>query len=126
MSWKVEHNDKLGIITLTYKGFMSAMDYFDSTIRAIELSNQKKIYRGLIDSRRVQTNVAKADLFKFPFSVYNDWGLNKSARIAVIEPLDQAARDLNSFFIISCNNLGWRAQSFAKRKNALKWLLEDN
>ena len=124
MNWKVELNKKLGIITIAYTGFNTAMDYFDSTIRGIELSNQEKIYKGLIDSRHAVTDATKSDIFKIPFEVYNNWGLDKSVRIAVIEPFNQAARDLNSFFVITCKNLGWQAQSFAKRKNALKWLMD--
>ena len=124
MNWRIEHDEKLGIIVVTYTGFLAAIDYFDSTIRGIELSNQKKIYHGLVDSRHARTDATKADMFKLPFEVYSSWGLDKSARIAIIEPHDQAAKDLNSFFIISCKNLGWEVQSFSKRKNALKWLLE--
>ncbi len=124
MNWKVEHSNKLGIITITYSGYTTAMDYFDSTIMGIELSNQKGIYRGLIDSRNAVTDATKSDLFKLPFKVYDSWGLDKSVRIAIIEPIDKAAKNLNSFFVISCRNLGWQVQSFAKRKNALKWLLK--
>lgn len=124
MSWRIEHDEKLGIIIVTYAGFLEAIDYFDSTIQGIELSNQKEVYHGLIDSRDAQTNATKTDMFKLPFEVYSSWGLDKSARIAIIEPIDQSAKDLNSFFVISCKNLGWVVQSFNKRKNAIKWLLK--
>ena len=123
MNWKVEHDEQLGIIKVTYSGFITAIDYFDSTIMGIELSNQKGIYRGLIDSKNAVTNATKSDMFKLPFKVYESWGLDKSARIAIIEPIDKAANNLNSFFVISCNNLGWQVKSFLKRKKALKWLL---
>ena len=124
MNWKVEHNEKLGIISVTYDGFIRAIDYFDSTIMGIELSNQKMIYHGLIDSRHAVTDATKYDLFKLPFKVYNSWGLDKSARIAVIEPIDQAAKDLNSFFVISCKKPRLAGPIFCQTQVGLEMVIE--
>ncbi len=124
MNWDLEFNKKLNIIIVTYNGYISAIDYYDSTIAGIELSNEISIYRGLVDSRNAVTDCTKADMFKIPYELYNTLGLKKSIRIAVLEPLDTMAKDLNAFFILTCRNLGWDVQSFKKRKRAINWLLK--
>ncbi len=124
MNWDLKFNEKLDIIIVTYDGYISAKDYYDSTISGIELSNEINIYRGLVDSRNAVTDCTKADIFKIPYELYNTLGLKKTIRIAVLEPLDTMARDLNAFFILTCRNLGWDVQSFKKRKRAINWLLQ--
>ena len=125
INWKVEFSKKLNIIIVTYDGYISAKGYYDSTILGVQLSNTLNVYRGLVDARNSITDCTKADMFKIPYELYANWGLDKSIRIAVMEPLDVMTKDLNAFFILTCKNLGWNVQSFTKRKRAINWLIKD-
>ncbi|MGB5359778.1 MAG: hypothetical protein WBN27_07520 [Eudoraea sp.] len=92
MNWKVKFDEKYRVVVLVYNGSNSAKDLFESSISAIEITNKKKVYKVLVESQNIITNLNRADIFKLPYELYNKWGMNKSIRIALLKPKDIEAQ----------------------------------
>ena len=125
MNWKVEFNAELSVVILTYDGFNSARDIFDSSLSTINLTNKFSAFKILVESRNFLTDSNRADIFRLPAELYTNWGMNRTMRIALIEPKDPDARNITNFYELATKNLGWDALVFRSRKSAMQWLQED-
>jgi len=125
MNWKVQFNEKFRMVILTYSGFTSVNDLYDSTISVIDLTNSKGAYKILVDSRNVLTDSTRADIFKFPSELYSKLGMNRATRIAIMEPKDLDAQNIAYFYELAAKNLGWEAKIHDDRKQAVQWLQGD-
>lgn len=124
MNWKVEYNDDLQRMELTYKGLNSARDIFASSYSNIQLSKEKGITRYYVDARELKMSAEKTELFELPSTLYEKWGMDPSTRIAILEPKDKDARWKTEFYILATQNLGWFAKMFPTEKDAKEWLAE--
>lgn len=124
MNWKVRLDEILDVVILTYEGFASAKDIYDSSIATIDLTNKYVTNKILVEARNLITNSSRADIFKMPSKLYAQWGMDATMRIALIEPKELSARSIAQFYEIACRNLGWETKIFRERKSAVKWLNE--
>jgi len=123
MGWKIIEDNK-ELLILIYSGENSAEDIFESSKLIIETAKDKNIQKYLCDTSELILTATKSDLFELPNRLYNEWGMNVSTRIALIEPKNPHTKSMVNFYIYATQNLGWFTEQFSSREKALKWLYE--
>ena len=124
MKWKTELSENGQIVKLKFYGLISTQELYSCSKEVIELANKHNVLSILVDAIKFKFESPKADIFRMPAALYNEWGMNRLMKIAVIEPQDLSATSIANFYEIATTNLGWNAKVFPNIKAALKWLSE--
>jgi len=122
MNWSLHLDETNKMLILTYEGKNSAKDILDSSYATVMLAKEKDIYKYLVYAQDLIADFKANEIFKLPYELYEEWGMDIATRIAVLKPTDTSTQRMASFYEISSQNMGWQARVFPTKKSALKWL----
>ena len=123
MSWSVEYNHSLGIIEEVLSGLVTAAELRESVSRRIALEKETGSTKILVDASEIELDATVFDVFDFPNKRYADQGAHRQNQMALVMPAYSRARETADLFVIACKNRGWLVQGFAKRQQAIDWLV---
>ena len=121
MPWRVEYHRDQEIVEAAYWGDTDAAAIRDATREAIKLVKQHEATLGLVDCLEQTSTGSILELYELP-QLYDDEGLTRSIRIALVEPAKRELKDLAMFYENVCVNRGWQLRRFATRDDAVAWL----
>ena len=124
MSWTVDRDEPSDIITVTFCGASSGVDFRDATSAAIALSKAGGGRLFLIDLAEMSATVAVMELYSLAQKQYPAERVDPWSRAAVVMPATEKERDLAKFYETVCVNREWRVKLFENRHDARRWLLE--
>jgi hypothetical protein len=81
-----------------------------------------------MDARETEFEAMNADVYQLPARDYPEQNVDKRSKIAVIRPRVEREKSpgagIVDFYVLACINRYWKAQAFANREDAIKWLQE--
>ena len=117
----VKYNSESQIIEVVHTGTVTPQNIVEVTSDAITLHKELGVNIFLIDASNLESVESVVDLYDLP-DQYDDSGLSRAARIALVMPETTAAREAAKFYDNVCNNRGWEVRSFEKLGEANEWL----
>lgn len=121
MPYEVKLNDSLGIIESTVTGVLSSDEIRGCSDEMIDLSLSHGVAAFLIDALELASVSSAVDVYDVP-SRYQEGGLSRSSRFALVLPALRSAHEITTFYDNVCNNRGWSVQPFKTRYEAIAWL----
>ena len=126
MTWTVEYDGTRQIIIDTCVGPCSGQDIRDIATKRIALAKEVGSTRTLLDiSKAVASSSTISDIYDIVDELYSREGSRVKWKIAIARPESPAAREQASFYVMVCQNRGWRVKDFTERKEAIEWLLQE-
>ena len=122
MTWTIDFDESLGMLEMTLEDLVSGEELHEVTSRAIAILREKDSILALADISRLQGSPPLTDIYELPARQYVAEGLSRNIRIALVEPVADAAIEAARFYETVCMNRGWVVQSFAARDQAIEWL----
>lgn len=124
MPYEVTWDGNLGIIDSTVTGVLSGDEIRSCTDEIIDLSVRRGVAKILIDALKATSVSSFEDVYDIP-GRYQEGGLSRSSRLALVLPELRSVREIAKFYDNVCNNRGWLVQPFATRDEAVAWLTND-
>jgi len=123
MSWTLEYSDDLQIVVLTYLGKVTGAEIKEAAAGRIKMGKQKGTAKFLIDARKVESDgSATLDIYDVPKKIFPEENVQRTNRIAILEPESSTSREMVEFFKNVCANRGWLVMTFQDRESAVQWL----
>lgn len=123
MPYEVKFDDKLSIIESTLTGVLSSDEVRGCTEELISSSVMHGAGAFLIDALKLTSVSSAAEVYDIP-ERYQEGGLSKSSRFAVVLPELRSAHEIVTFYDNVCNNRGWSVRPFETRYQAIGWLTD--
>jgi hypothetical protein len=124
MTWRIEFDEKLGVIHCVYAGTVTVEDYKKGALETIALAKKHNIHRILIDDSELKSTVSTMEIYDMP-NLYETADANRRSKWALILPPEGPIRDDVNFYVTMCLNRGWFVKTFEDRRAAIDWLLSD-
>ena len=124
MAVKVEFNQALEAVEVTYTGRTALAEFMETTRVAVELARERNSRRYLLDTRESEPTISHAALQDLPSKQYKELQVDPRSRIAIVQPRRPEAMASARFYETACVNRGWNARMFATREEAVAWLSE--
>jgi hypothetical protein len=125
MPWEHKFNTAQKILEVYYFGDVTAHELQESTSRGIELQQEQGWLKFLVDASEMTFAASLSDLYDIPNKQYQEEGADSLGRVAIILPTTPKELDAVKFYQIVCRNGGWHVNTFAKRQQAVDWLLAE-
>lgn len=127
MAWSVTFNRSNGIVDLVYTGEIFGNDLREAATKRIAIQEQTGAQSVFVDASKVTImSAGTLDIFSLPESFYEEKGMSRKAKIAILLPASEKAREDFLFFETACVNRGWIVNSFDSHQNAISWLAEES
>ena len=126
MTWTLEHNESPHYISVRLSGCVSGPELHELTSAAIALLKKQGVLGAFIDLIEVESVESIIDVFDLPDKQYEQEGLDRKVRLAMILPVSPVAKQAAEFYETVCVNRGWLARSFPGRNEAIEWLKSFN
>jgi hypothetical protein len=124
MTWRIEFDEALGIISCLYAGTVSAEDFRKGALETIALARKHRTHRILIDDSKLASTVSTMEIYEMP-GLYETSDANRRSKWALILPPKGPIREDVDFYTTMCLNRGWYVKTFEDRRSAIDWLLSD-
>jgi hypothetical protein len=124
MTWRIEFDEKLGLIHCVYAGMVTVEDFKQGALETIALAKKHKTHRILIDDSKLKSSVSTMEIYEMP-GLYEAAEANRRSKWALILPPEGPIRDDVNFYVTMCLNKGWFVKTFEDRRTAIDWLLSD-
>ena len=118
----VKYNRKLQIIEIMHTGTLTTRNIEKTTSEAMALHKELGVDAVLIDTSNLKSVESLTDLYDLP-NQYDDGGVSRAVRIALVMPETSAATEATKFYDNVCNNRGWKVRSFERPGEAIEWLM---
>jgi hypothetical protein len=122
MAVKVEFNEALGVVEVTYTGRTALAEFVQTTRAAVELARERNSRLYLLDTSESEPTISHAALQDLPSKQYVELQVDPRSRIAIVQPGRPEALPSARFYETVCVNRGWNARMFATRDEAVAWL----
>lgn len=123
MSLNVEYNNETGIVESILSNSISLEELYMMTYQSLALAKKHNSTKLLCDASNSINDIFIKHALELE-NVYEEEGLSKNVKIAVVEPIENKSKKFVSFYETACINKGWNAKVFPNRQLALEWLLE--
>lgn len=121
MPWEICYVTEQKLILAKNKGHFTIQDFRDEVYAIAQLSEEKQAFSILLDDTKMSSDVSTIDIFSFP-SLYEEAGLSKRVKIAVVIPeSSRGLADFNFFETVSVNR-GYNTKIFFNMADAKAWL----
>ena len=117
----IKYNSESQIVEIMHSGILTVQNLEKSTAEAMAMHKELGVTAFLIDASNLESVENLMDVYDLP-EQYDESGLSRAARIAVVMPETTAAREAVQFYDNVCNNRGWEVRSFEKLGEANEWL----
>jgi hypothetical protein len=124
MTWRIELDEKQGIIHCVYAGTVTVEDYKKGALKTIALAKKHDTHRILIDDSALASTVSTMDIYEMP-GLYEVADANRRSKWALILPPEGPIREDVKFYVTRCLNKGWFVKTFDDRQTAIDWLLSE-
>ena len=122
MPGTVEYVSELGIVKLTYVGKVTADEFREGAVRALDLSRENNTRLFLVDDSKWEGGTSVFDLYELP-TLFTELGFKRDSKGALILPPSGTAESNDAhFFETTFINKGWQAKVFTDRQEAISWL----
>lgn len=121
MPYTISFNGNLKLIELVPSGALTSQQILDGTDEFIFLLEKHSATRILIDASAIESVESVIDFYDQP-QQYEDGGMSRNVRIAIVIPAVPAAEKAIRFYEDVCVNRSWGVSSFEERNAAVKWL----
>ena len=121
MPYEVKFDNNLGIIESTVTGVLSGDEICSCTDEMIDLSVRHGVGAFLIGALELTSVSSALDVYDIP-GRYQEGGLSRSSRFALVLPELRSVREIATFYDNVCNNRGWSVRPFETRHEAIAWL----
>jgi len=121
MPWTLVYDEALGIIELSLVGVVSGADLRAATQQGFAMSGELEVVRCIVDATDQEETGTILDLYQLP-ALYEEVGLDRTARIALLPPTRAELHELAAFYETVCVNRGWSVKVFPTREGAIEWL----
>ena len=118
----VTYNSKLQIIEIIHSGTLSVQNIEKTTFEAMALHKELGVNAVLIDTSNLKSVESLTELYDLPRQ-YDEGGVSRAIRIALVMPETSAARDAMKFYDNVCHNNGWEVRPFERLSEANEWLV---
>ena len=115
MRWKIDYNQEEDVAEMPLQSHFNFKDIPNVDFAVNEVAKRRNTTKIFIDLTLAILDFNRANLFELPSRFYSKWAVNPSTRIALIEPLDIAAKTKAKFYVFATTNLGWFVNMFANR-----------
>lgn len=122
MSWTIQYSDSLRCVECSFSGVCTNEDIRDATSRAIATGRECQAYNYLVDTSQIDYKGTIFTLFDLPANQYEDEGLHRESRIAIVLPANKKSKEDALFYETASVNRGWNVKSFESRLQAIDWL----
>ena len=121
MSVAVTFNPEFGTIESVLADRVTAEDLRTHETQCLALAKENETTRFFTDASAATLTMSVFDLHDLP-QLYQDRGLQRPVRIAILPPSSERGRKLVDFYETTCANRGWAVKVFTERQEALDWL----
>ena len=118
----VTYNSKLQIIEIMHSGTLTVQNIEKTTSEAMALHKELGVNAVLIDTSNLKSVESLTELYDLPRQ-YDEGGVSRAIRIALVMPETSAARDAGKFYDNVCHNNGWEVRPFERLDEANEWLM---
>ena len=118
----VTYNSKLQIIEIMHSGTLTVQNIEKTTSEAMALHKELGVNAVLIDTSNLKSVESLTELYDLPRQ-YDEGGVSRAIRIALVMPETSAARDAGNFYDNVCHNNGWEVRPFERLHEANEWLM---
>jgi hypothetical protein len=123
MPFKVEKNEAIGCIELTYSRQTSPKETIQSIHSAFSLAQEAGLHCYLVHLHLKEPQVSLLDLFEIPMT-WKKMGVGRHHATAIICPPASSLFSDMSFLENTANNYGWNVKLFSEEESAIIWLKE--
>jgi hypothetical protein len=126
LPWKISQDPANGLIELVFHGPVSGKDLRKAASECIALGEQvgaKKFLMVLSDLVEIELNASLFDLLDLPNRQFEQEGVERHSRNAVVIPATHKARESMRFYETASRNRGWQVRMFSERQEAVGWLM---
>jgi len=106
MPWKVERNEHLGFIELSYTGELTKTEVQESTAEALSLASCGGPYLFLSDISSARVDLSIMEIYDIP-DQWRDAGASRSMKVALVVSDESAKRQDVRFYENVAYNSGW-------------------
>ena len=121
MPWTLAYDEALGIIELSLVGVVRGPELREATEKGFAMFGALDAVRCIVDATDQEETGTILDLYQLP-ALYEEVGLDRSARIALLPPKRAELHELAAFYETVCVNRGWSVRVFPTRVSAVEWL----
>jgi len=126
VNWEIRYNPEEQIVESVFNGVVSGEDMFDAAQARIRKGKEHGISRFILDAKNmIAQRSATMDVFNIPTKMYQEYSVERTTRIAVIEPKDPDSAWVSQFYEDLCYTRGWSVKICRDRETAVAWLQED-
>ena len=120
MPWIVEYNHELGMVQGTYVGRVTADEFEEATIKAIDLAQDNNTNLFLIDDSKCKGGASMTGLFGLP-TLHEKLKADPCTKAALILPSSgtAAVRDAR-FYETVCLSRGWQVKETPSRRAIIR------
>ena len=121
--WNVTYHEDTQTVVLALSGKVTGAELKAAAVARIDFGRKKGTRLYIIDaSDMLAPKSTILDVLEIPTTLYFNKRMDRTSRIAVIEPRDLASRWITTFYENSSVMRGWTVQIFADHDSAASWL----
>ena len=124
MGWTVKCSPDGNIVIVTNEGIMTAKDYQDQTVEALELARSNKTNLFLSDNRNAVNEASMMEIILLP-AFFIHLGSDKKNKLAVILPESSYVKSAYTLFKKVCEKSGYQVMLYETEKEAVDWLVNN-
>ena len=123
MVWSIDYQDDFQIVELRFSGETSGTELKKAAAARIEFGREKAASRFLINAADLVAQRSEIlDVLDIPTKLYAEKGMDRSSKIAVVQPADPESQWISEFYENASVMRGWTVDVFADRAAAVAWL----
>lgn len=124
MPWRVEYDEKLGVICCICAGHLELDEFKAATFEVIALSKVHRAHLGIIDTIELTSAMSTLEIYGMP-DFFATTEADRQSKWTLLLPPEGQIREDVKFYVTTCLNRGWYLRTFDARQEAIDWLLND-
>jgi len=125
MAWSINNNPDRQYVEGIFKGKTSWQDIQALTAECITIQREQGARYFLINTLEMLPTASIADVFQLPAHEYEQQGVDRETRIAIVFSPYGESQDIVTFYETACVNRGWQVRCFTNKHDAMSWLGEE-
>lgn len=126
MTWTIVNNPDHQYVEGIFKGKTSWQDMKELTAECISIQRKQGTRYFLINTLEMLSTASIADVFQLPAHEYEQQGVNRETKIALVYSPVGESSDLATFYETACINRGWQARCFTNEQDAICWFVGEH
>ena len=123
MSLEIKYNRKHHIVESIFSDIITEEELILETTQCIALGNENSTNLFLCDASNAIVYLGLINVLELE-KIHIEENLERTSKIALIEPISKESKNFASFYETACLNRGWNVKIFQDRQTAIGWLQE--